>query len=317
MRRDESAFRVDVFEYEEVDQATGAIRRVVIPDPRRYEVIESDGETVLFDKLDKTSFPYAEIMESVTEHMAATPATHERQDIDDANDYIESRRRLIAEALDGALEASPCEDPSEVYLESVGEGQLAFVVLSVDIVGSTIMSMDLSEEDYARVITVFAAELSLIAKLFHGRVLNYPGDGLIVFFPEPNLMRKHDLAIDCALTMRALVRAALAPELSARGLPPIRVRIGLDSGKAPVVTMGAPGAKRQKNLIGRTINLASKIQAQCGPDEILLGETAARQLHTMWRVHLDPKATDAGWTYSYEDDTPYKVFRLSDWDEPQ
>jgi class 3 adenylate cyclase len=64
------------------------------------------------------------------------------------------------------------------------DSKLSLVVMYVDLVGSTKMSMDLPVERMAKIIKAFSHELSSVVKSYNGFVLKYVGDAIIAFFPS-------------------------------------------------------------------------------------------------------------------------------------
>jgi class 3 adenylate cyclase len=67
-------------------------------------------------------------------------------------------------------------------------------------------------------------------------------------------------AVDAALTLISAVLEVLDPILESRGLPPLGIRIRIDSVEAVITTVGAPESKSHKDINGEKINLAAKIQ---------------------------------------------------------
>ncbi len=187
---------------------------------------------------------------------------------------------------------------------------MGFVIICVDLVGSTKLSTNLEPEKYTRLISTVLYEISEIIPKFHGHVLKYTGDGIIAYFPEPSFITKNDLAIDCALTIRRLVYKGLNPILKKNGYPCIDIRIGLDSGEAYIVTIGSPETKQHKDIIGSVVNLATKIQSLGKPGDILLGEITVRNLHTMWREICEGIKIEKNWEYKGKNGEPYKVYKV-------
>ena len=142
-------------------------------------------------------------------------------------------------------------------------------------------------------------------------MLNYTGDGIIAYFPAPSFINKNDLAIDCAATMRLLVRDALNPLLIEHGYVPISVRIGLDAGAAAVIAIGSPATKQRKDIIGAVVNLACKIQSRAPEGEIAIGDIAFKNLHTNWRLNCAALEVGSDWQYTQPDsDQPYRIHQL-------
>ena len=61
-------------------------------------------------------------------------------------------------------------------------GKVNFVILNVDLVGSTKLSMTLPLDRLTRLIQSFNQKMSLIVKDFGGFVLKYVGDAVLAFF---------------------------------------------------------------------------------------------------------------------------------------
>jgi class 3 adenylate cyclase len=291
------------------DEKSRTTIEVVEPDPRRYEWKEIDGKRYLYDKFDNTCFAEQDYREFVRQ-IIGIPIYSQPQKIDDAKAYVKSRQPLIASMLQGFEHPPTFQDKSEEFLQSLEVNKLAFVIISLDVVGSTKRATATDSEIYARLISTVLYELSEIVPKFHGHVLKYTGDGLIAYFPEPSFITKNDLAIDCALTLRGLVYRALNPILEEQGFPAIGVRIGIDAGEAYIKTIGSPETKQQKDIIGAVVNLAAKIQVRAKPGEIYLGDTVERNLHTMWRQICEPVDLGKDWDYKESNGNVYRVHRV-------
>ncbi|MFH1767084.1 MAG: adenylate/guanylate cyclase domain-containing protein [Patescibacteria group bacterium] len=292
-----------------LDEESRTFTVILEPDPRRYEWKEIEGKCYLYDKFDNIYFPEQVYFESFKQ-IIGKPIYFQPQKIDDAEAYIKSRQPLIVDMLEGCEHSPTFKDKSEEFLQSLAMNKLSFVIISLDIVGSTKLATAADSKTYARLISTVLYELSGIIPKFHGHVLKYTGDGMIAYFPEPSFITKNDLAIDCALTLRGLVYKALNPILEERGFPTIDIRIGLDAGEAYVETIGSPETKQHKDIIGAVVSLAAKIQAQAKPGEIYLGDTTERNLHTMWREICEPADLGRDWDYRNSDGNIYKVHRV-------
>lgn len=294
----------------EFDDATRTMSAVLVPDPRRYEHRENDdGKSGWYDRFDYAFIPDDVFAEAVN-GMVGVPMYHQPQEIGDAAAYVRSRRAAIELALEGKVPDPTFEDKSEAFLESLAKDELGFVIMSVDVVGSTALSQAVGAREYAEVIALMVSELSLVIPQFHGHVLNYTGDGFIAYFAEPSFTTKNDLAIDAALTIRLLLYQAINPALQARGRPRLGVRIGLDAGDAVVVTLGHPRTKQHKDVIGAVVNLAAKIQNRAEPGSILVSETVDQNLHVSWREQLEEVEPGPNWPYKGLNGDPYRLFRV-------
>lgn len=156
------------------------------------------------------------------------------------------------------------------------------------------MSQELSIEDNSIIIQLFLNEISQLIHCFGGYVLKYLGDGIIAYFPEPNSIGMNDNAIDCANSIKYFILNGLNNVLSNNGLPSLNFRIGLDSGEAMILTVGSKNLKTHKDLIGQTINLATKIQNLASPNQIMAGEATIRSAYFRYRTQFEKNNSPRG-----------------------
>lgn len=298
------------FQRLELDDDKGLIRFALVPDPRRYDWIEENGERALFDRFDAVIIP-ERVIAQLAEQATNMPMFFAPPRIDSARAYVGSRRPAIARQLAGEMGsgAEPI-DPSAQLLSELAGFKLDFAIVSLDLVGSTRLATTLCSDDYTRLVQTMLDELSAVAPLFRGHVLKYTGDGLIVFIPGPSANAQNDLAIDCALTMRRLVYEALNPEFVAAGLPPVDIRVGVDAGEAAVLVLGSSTTKRHADIIGDVVSLACKVEAAGVAGAVQVGGIAARSMHLYWRELLEAAPAPANWAYTDEDGRPYPIYRV-------
>ena len=293
------------------DEKSGKVEFTLEPDPRRYERREKNGESYLYDRFENLLFHEKTFFENVVQQLAGKPFYYQPQLIEDSEAYARSRRDQIKAMLEGFQEPFAFSDKSEDFLESLSVDEHEFVIASIDVVGSTKIATTMEPKEYTRLIGTILFELSEIVPKFHGHVLKYTGDGIIAYFPAPSFIIKNDLALDCVLSARLLVRDVLNPLLADRGYPSVELRIGLDSGEAHVVSIGSPETKRHKDIIGAIVSLAAKIQGLAKPGEVCLGETTARNLYIIWRQLCVPLDPGPNWPYKGPEGEPYKVFKVT------
>jgi hypothetical protein len=105
---------------------------------------------------------------------------------------------------------------------------------------------------------------------FDGFVAKYMGDGVLAYFGYP---RAHEddaeRAIRASLGIVEEVRGLASPEA-------LQVRVGLATGLAVVGDLIGSGAAQEQAVIGETPNLAARLQAVAGADEIVIPENTRR-----------------------------------------
>ena len=200
---------------------------------------------------------------------------------------IRHAQHSIWRALKGTVpefNISVVEEAQNV-LEMYAKSKVMFVILHIDIVGSTWMSMTLPVERLATIIQTFTQEMSLIIAAYGGYVLKYVGDSVLAFFPV-NLDDKHlpcVNAVNCAQSMIKIIRQGINPILNEYDYPEIAVRIGIDIGENVVVqyswrdnSSSAQSKdaikKPHHDILGYTISIAAKMTTFAQSNQIVIGQ---------------------------------------------
>jgi adenylate cyclase len=284
-----------------------------IPSPNRYEPRTVDGIDCYYDKFEDSYISKMEIEEAIKSKKgkgiySVVPRTI-RYD-----EYINIRHQTVLDFLDGKEQPYRRADISEDFLVKLKRDyEMKFAILCVDIKGSTVLSQQLSTQRNAILIDLFAKEMSAIVSNYRGYVLKYVGDGLIAYFPIFDYVPMDDAAVDCAMAMKYYIEHFLNEILPTRQFPELTFRIGIDSGEAVLKDIGDPSNKQHKDLIGLTINLASKIQGRAKENGILIGDTTLRGLHADKRTFFTKQEEYP----MSENGSPYPLHALSKYPDKQ
>jgi adenylate cyclase len=181
-------------------------------------------------------------------------------------------------------------EETQKVLKMYAESKATFVILYVDLVDSTRLSMELSANRLATIIRAFTQEMSLIVTAYGGYVLKYIGDAILAFFivdSSDNLYIRCANAINCACSMMKIIRQGINPILNQYDYPELRVRISIDVGENTVVQLGwdthtLDGRIVLKDphldILGYTINIAAKMTAFAKPNQIVIGQLVYQTL---------------------------------------
>ena len=160
-------------------------------------------------------------------------------------------------------------------------------LLFVDIRGFTSMSESMAANDVTEVVQMYLDHLSGIIFTWDGTVDKYVGDEIVAFWNAPRMQENHALlALRCAYD---LVNRApeLEQRLLAKGLPPIRWGIGINTGPAVVGNMGSR-SRLQYTALGDTVNTAARFCAHAPAFHVLIGQTTYEMCKDYVAVDLVP-----------------------------
>ena len=194
--------------------------------------------------------------------------------------------------------------------------KIPLIIIYADLVGSTTMSMTLSIDKLVDVIRVFAHEISHVVDSYGGYVLKYAGDAVISFFPgRVNNKDKYlasDTSVECGKSMINIIRETNEIFNKKFGYPELFTKIGIDTGENAIVQYGYD-QESPIDILGYSMNIASKITSLTGANKISIGENVYKSLDfkTQREFH-ELSMPDNRWKYiNYGTDRPYKVYTLN------
>jgi class 3 adenylate cyclase len=203
----------------------------------------------------------------------------EQRVVDSETVILETQKRIWG-ALKQGYEYTGITDESEKFLRKNVFSKFDIIVLYVDLVGSTTMTLELPEDKLAIIISSFAQEMASVITLHTGYVLKFVGDAVIGYFVvSENPLLAADNAISCAKSMLTVIQKGINPILNQYDYPDLMVKIGADFGQSIVVRYGSNPDASHVDLMGPAMNIASKIQSLAKPNQILIGDDVYRRLH--------------------------------------
>lgn len=220
----------------------------------------------------------------------------------DINKIIKESQVSIWKALKSKPDYDTSFKDTQNILEKYGESKVNLVMLHIDLVGSTGMSLSMPIDRLTTIIRSFAQQMSLIVSMYGGYVLKYIGDAVLAFFVveevqdsksynelssvskdkdnNKSYFLQYSNAISCAYTMIKVIQEGINPILNQYDYPELKVRIGIDFGEIAIVQYGwdvdeykeITLKKPHLDLIGYTISIAVKMTTLAKPDHIVIGQ---------------------------------------------
>jgi len=167
-----------------------------------------------------------------------------------------------------------CGKLLETNASAVPEAERRHVcVLFCDLVGSTPMSHRLDAEDLRNIVGAYQRAGEAVVQRHDGFVAQYRGDSIEVYFGYPYAHEDDaSRAVRCGLDLLDAVR-----QLGTATKVDLQVRIGIDSGRVVVGTLGGSG-RPERLAVGETPNIAARVQAEAAPGEIAVSDSLWRLL---------------------------------------
>lgn len=203
-------------------------------------------------------------------------------------DETEHLRRLFARYTSDAVVDELLRTSANVSL--TGEKRIV-TVLFADLRGFTGLAETMPPEDVLALLNDVLGRLADVVLEWGGTLDKFLGDGLMAIWGAP-VHRDDDTlaAVGAALAMHDAIRERNALPSSTLAL---ELGIGLNTGVAVVGSLG--NARRSEyTCIGDVVNVASRLCAMAGPQELLTGQGTAERLAAMGGLERLPDARIKG-----------------------
>lgn len=191
-------------------------------------------------------------------------------------EQLELRNRFIRETfgryLADEVVATLLESPTGVRL---GGEKRKITMMMADLRGFTSLSERLAPERVVAILNRYLATMVKIIKQYGGTIDEFIGDAIFVLFGAP-IWQEDDAqrAVACAVAMQ-LAMAEVNDQNGQEDLPEVEMGIGIHTGQVVLGNIGSP-ERMKYGVVGRHVNLASRIQSYTTGGQILISETTRK-----------------------------------------
>ena len=154
-----------------------------------------------------------------------------------------------------------------------GAERRQLTVLFCDIVDSTAFTEKLDPEELRNLLEVYRTCIMEVVLAQNGHIARYFGDGILVYFGYP--ITHEDAAHRAVRAALGIVAAieTLNPYLQATFGVEINVRLSIDTGLVVVWHISAEESPEAIDIVGKTPNVAARMQKLATPNGIVIGDT--------------------------------------------
>ncbi len=197
---------------------------------------------------------------------------------------VELRNRFIRETfgryLSDEVVATVLESSSAMQ---VGGEKRKVTMMMTDLRGFTSLSERLEPERVVAILNRYLAAMVKVIKEYQGTIDEYIGDAIFVLFGAP-VWQEDDAqrAIACAVAMQ-LAMELVNEQNKEDNLPAIEMGIGIHTGQVVLGNIGSP-ERMKYGVVGRHVNLTSRIQSFTTGGQILISETTRREVESTLRI---------------------------------
>ena len=144
--------------------------------------------------------------------------------------------------------------------------------------GSTALSTRLDPEDLRDVIAVYQRCVEETVRRFDGFVAKFMGDGVLVYFGYPEAHEDDpEQAVRAGLELVAAVKGTSDPRA-------LEARVGIATGLVVVGDLIGSGASQEQAIVGKTPNLAARLQGIAAPNMVVIADSTRKLLGNLFEL---------------------------------
>ena len=227
----------------------------------------------------------------------------------DTETLIKEVQKRVWSSLKKGYEYDFFTDDSDKFLREHVSSRVKMIIVYVDLIGSTQMTLELPTEKLAIIISSFSQEMGFVIRHHEGYVLKFVGDAVIGYFvAQESPLVAADNAVNCAKSMISVIERGINPILNEYDYPELRVKIGMDFGENTIVRYGSDESNSHVDILGPGMSIAAKITGLAKPNQILVGEDVYEKLHPALKQSF--KEVEGLGQWNYRDRETGQIYRV-------
>jgi class 3 adenylate cyclase len=202
------------------------------------------------------------------------------EDLKELGISLGHRRKIFAAINEGFASVQPLAEAErrEVPKPPDNPERRYVTVLFSDLVGSTALSTRLDPEDLRDVIAVYQRCAEETVRRFDGFIAKFLGDGVLVYFGYPEAHEDDpERAVRAGLELLAAVKGLQAAEA-------LEARVGIATGLVVVGDVIGSGASQEQSIVGKTPNLAARLQGIAAPSTVVIADPTRKLLGNLFEL---------------------------------
>ncbi len=192
--------------------------------------------------------------------------------LEEKTEMLEALSTKLAKYLSSQVYESIFEGRTEVRVASYRK---KLTVFFSDIQGFTDLTDIMEAEEVSELLNAYLSEMSDIAEEHGGTVDKFIGDGVMIFFGDPETRGESEDALACvrmALAMREKVDELRDDWNTRADSANLHVRMGINTGYCTVGNFGSED-RMDYTIVGREVNAASRLESEARRGQILISNT--------------------------------------------
>ena len=224
------------------------------------------------------------VISDITELTELRDAVRAAQTIRGLNRQLELRNRVLQETFGRYLS----DDIAREILDSPGGWRLGghrqrLTILMSDLRGFTAISERMEPQDLISMLNHYFSEMYEEIERFHGTLIEFVGDGMLVIFGAPVKTETHAAdAVAAALGMQRRMKEVNRWNAE-RGFEPLSMGIGINTDD---VILGNIGSERRTKygVLGPAVNLAGRIESYTTGGQVLISPGTRAAIRNELRI---------------------------------